>query len=99
MRDIPSHLCTYSPFPFPSPLPPPHSSTSSPRPPSSQYLPGLDLNHEVDKAIAIEDDESEDEALLRNDDDSPEARLISKLDKLQLAPDERVFFGKSSAVM
>ncbi|KAL1727146.1 fungal-specific transcription factor domain-containing protein [Schizophyllum commune] len=64
-----------------------------------KYLPGLDLNHEVDKAIAIEDDESEDEALLRNDDDSPEARLISKLDKLQLAPDERVFFGKSSAVM
>ncbi|KAI4522768.1 hypothetical protein K525DRAFT_255306 [Schizophyllum commune Loenen D] len=64
-----------------------------------KYLPGLDLNHEVDKAIAIEDDESEDEALLRNDDDSPEARLISKLDKLQLAPDERVFFGKSSAVI
>ena len=54
---------------------------------------------EADDDEDDEDDESEDEALLRNDDDSPEARLISKLDKLQLAPDERVFFGKSSAVM
>ncbi|KAL1745833.1 fungal-specific transcription factor domain-containing protein [Schizophyllum fasciatum] len=46
-----------------------------------------------------EEDEEEEDLPLRNDDDSPEARLICKLDKLQIEPDERVFLGKSSTVM
>ncbi|TRM63875.1 fungal-specific transcription factor domain-containing protein [Schizophyllum amplum] len=63
-----------------------------------KYLPGLDLIHEVDRTTLDEDD-TEDDLPIRNDDDSPEARLVSQITKLKLRPDENRFYGKSSNVM
>ncbi|TRM69374.1 fungal-specific transcription factor domain-containing protein [Schizophyllum amplum] len=63
-----------------------------------KHLPGLDLNHEVDRTT-LDEGESDDDELMRNDDDSAEARLLSKFQKLRLRPDENRFYGKSSSVM
>ncbi|KAI4523470.1 hypothetical protein K525DRAFT_267940 [Schizophyllum commune Loenen D] len=63
-----------------------------------KHLPGLDLNHEIDKTT-LDDADDEDALLVRNDDDSIEARLASKFQKMRLRPDENRFYGKSSNVM
>ncbi|KAL1695459.1 fungal-specific transcription factor domain-containing protein, partial [Schizophyllum commune] len=63
-----------------------------------KHLPGLDLNHEIDKTT-LDDADDEDALLVRNDDDSVEARLASKFQKMRLRPDENRFYGKSSNVM
>ena len=71
---------------------------SIPSNPLHQHLPGLDLNHEIDKTT-LDDADDEDALLVRNDDDSVEARLASKFQKMRLRPDENRFYGKSSNVM
>ena len=71
---------------------------SIPSDPLNQHLPGLDLNHEIDKTT-LDDADDEDALLVRNDDDSVEARLASKFQKMRLRPDENRFYGKSSNVM
>ncbi|KAL1745710.1 fungal-specific transcription factor domain-containing protein [Schizophyllum fasciatum] len=62
-----------------------------------KYAPGIDLKDELDNTTL--DDEGGLGKLKRNDDDSPESRLITSFHKLRISPDEHRYFGRSSSVM
>ena len=67
----------------------------------SQLLPGVNLADEIEKANEAENAPevpADLGNLPRNDDDSPEARMVSRFQKLHLQPDAHRFYGKSRCV-
>ncbi|KAL1696326.1 fungal-specific transcription factor domain-containing protein [Schizophyllum commune] len=67
-----------------------------------RLLPGVNLADEIEKANEAENAPevpADLGNLPRNDDDSPEARMVSRFQKLHLQPDAHRFYGKSSGVM
>ncbi|KAL1717424.1 fungal-specific transcription factor domain-containing protein [Schizophyllum commune] len=67
-----------------------------------RLLPGVNLAEEIEKANEAENAPevpADLGNLPRNDDDSPEARMVSRFQKLHLQPDAHRFYGKSSGVM
>ncbi|KAL1679398.1 fungal-specific transcription factor domain-containing protein [Schizophyllum commune] len=61
------------------------------------YAPGIDVKAEIENTTL--DDDGGLSKLERNDDDSPESRLLSKFHKLRISPDDHRYFGRSSSVM
>ena len=67
-----------------------------------QLLPGVNLAEEIEKANEAENAPevpADLGNLPRNDDDSPEARMVSRFQKLHLQPDAHRFYGKSRCVI
>ncbi|TRM69375.1 fungal-specific transcription factor domain-containing protein [Schizophyllum amplum] len=63
------------------------------------YAPGIDLQKEIENTVLDDEEPATPLKPKRNDDDSPEAKLLSKFYKLKISPDDHRYFGRSSSVM